>query len=62
MAVDMASFDSALKEIYKETNYNNVTMMKRPLLALLPKFKMFGGRANADPNPIRRSTESIGVV
>ena len=44
MAVDMASFDSALKEIYKETNYNNVTMMKRPLLALLPKFKMFGGR------------------
>ena len=49
MAVDLTSFSDALKEIYRESNYNNVTMKKRPLMALLPKFKMFGGRSMPVP-------------
>ena len=50
MALTIDAFDAALKEIYRESNYSNTTMKKRPLMALLPKFTMFGGKRMPLPN------------
>lgn len=38
------NFDPALKQLYKQSNVENLTYKRRPMLGLLPKFEGFGGR------------------
>lgn len=40
----VTSFDPALKQIYRDSNLNNLTYKMRPLLGMLKKFEGFGGR------------------
>jgi hypothetical protein len=44
MALDMTSFDAALKEHYNDQRVINMVYKNNPLLALIPKFEDFGGR------------------
>ena len=44
MALDMTSFDAALKEHYTDQRVENMVYKDNPLLALLPKYEDFGGR------------------
>lgn len=44
MALDMTSFDAALKVHYGPQRLAEIAFKKRPLLALMPKYTKFGGR------------------
>lgn len=44
MALDMTSFDAALKEHYTEQRINNMCYKDNPFLALVSKMESFGGR------------------
>lgn len=44
MALDMTSFDAALKEYYVDQRVQNLTYRRNPLLALMPKREDFVGR------------------
>jgi hypothetical protein len=44
MALDLTSFDAALKEHYTDQRIQNMTYQDRPLLAMLSKSENFGGR------------------
>lgn len=44
MALDLTSFDAALKQHYTAERVENMTYMENPLYALLPKYENFGGR------------------
>jgi hypothetical protein len=44
MALDMTSFDAALKEHYTDDRVLNLVYKDNPALALLPKMESFGGR------------------
>jgi predicted lipoprotein with Yx(FWY)xxD motif len=44
MALDLTSFDAALKEHYTDQRIQNMTYQDRPLLAMLSKKEDFGGR------------------
>jgi hypothetical protein len=59
MALDMTTFDAALKDYYTDDVVQNMVYKKNPLLALLPKMKEFYGRRLPIPiiygNPQGRS-------
>lgn len=59
MALDMVSFDAALKEHYTDDRVENMVYMDNPLLALISKMEDFGGRNLPVPiifgNPQNRS-------
>ena len=59
MALDMTSFDAALKEHYSDQRVKNMVYKDNPLFALLPKKEDFGGRNYPIPliygNPQGRS-------
>jgi hypothetical protein len=44
MALDMTSFDAALKQHYTSDQVQNMVYKDNPLLALLPKYEDFGGK------------------
>lgn len=44
MALDLTSFDAALKVHYTDDRVQNMTYQDAPLLALLPKMEKFGGK------------------
>lgn len=44
MALDLVSFDAALKEHYTDQRIENMVYKDNPLLALIPKYEDFGGR------------------
>lgn len=44
MALDVTSFDAALKQHYTDDRVLNMVYADNPLLALIPKFENFGGR------------------
>ena len=44
MALDMTSFDAALKEHYTDQRVENLVYKDNPFLALAPKYENFGGR------------------
>lgn len=44
MALDMTSFDAALKEHYTDDRVQDMVYKDNPLMALLPKMENFGGR------------------
>lgn len=44
MALDLVSFDAALKQHYTSDRIENMVYSDNPLLALLPKYEQFGGR------------------
>ncbi len=44
MALDMTSFDAALKEHYTDDRVQDMVYKDNPLMALLPKMEAFGGR------------------
>ncbi len=44
MALDMTSFDAALKQHYTNDRIENMVYADNPLLALLPKYEQFGGK------------------
>lgn len=44
MALDLTSFDAALKQHYTSDRIENMVYADNPLLALLPKYEQFGGR------------------
>lgn len=48
MATNMTNFDNALKYLYRDSQYNDLTFKRRPLFALLSKFEGFGGKGKAD--------------
>lgn len=59
MALDMNTFDAALKEHYTDDRVENLVYEDNPLLALMPKMEEFGGRNLPVPiifgNPMNRS-------
>lgn len=59
MALDLTSFDSALKQHYTNDRVENMVYMDNPFLALVPKMEQFGGRNHPIPliygNPQGRS-------
>ena len=63
MALDMTSFDAALKEHYNDQRVINMVYKNNPLLALIPKFEDFGGRNYRLPliygNPQGRSASFV---
>ncbi len=44
MALDLTSFDAALKQHYTNDRVENMVYMDNPFLALVPKMEQFGGR------------------
>ena len=44
MALDLVSFDSALKEHYTPERVQRLTYKENPLYAMLPKYENFGGK------------------
>ena len=44
MALDLNSFDAALKQHYTSDRIENMVYKDNPLLALMPKYEQFGGR------------------
>lgn len=44
MALDLSSFDAALKQHYTSERVENMVYMDNPFLALVPKYEAFGGR------------------
>lgn len=44
MALDLSTFDAALKQHYTSDRVENMTYMDNPLLALMPKMTDFGGK------------------
>jgi hypothetical protein len=44
MALDLTSFDAALKEHYTSDRVENMVYMDNPFLALIPKYESFGGK------------------
>ena len=44
MALDMTSFDAALKQHYTDDRVLNLVYKDNPLLALMPKYESFGGK------------------
>lgn len=44
MALDMTSFDAALKEHYTDQRIFNMVYADNPLMALMPKYENFGGK------------------
>ena len=58
-ALDLVSFEEALKEHYKGDTVEDLVYKNRPLLALMPKYSKFGGRVMPIPvmnaNPQNRS-------
>lgn len=44
MALDMTSFQSALKQHYTNDRVENTVYKDNPLLALMPKYEQFGGK------------------
>lgn len=44
MALDLTSFDAALKQHYTNDRIENMVYKDNPLLALIPKYEQFGGR------------------
>ena len=59
MALDMTSFDAALKQHYTDDMVLNLVYKDNPLLALMPKYESFGGKNHPIPliygNPQGRS-------
>lgn len=44
MALDMISFDAALKQHYTDERVQNMVYQDQPFLAMVPKYEKFGGR------------------
>jgi hypothetical protein len=70
MALDMTSFDAALKQHYTDDMVLNLVYKDNPLLALMPKMESFGGKNLPIPliygNPQGRSAtfataQSVGA-
>ena len=59
MALDITSVTQALKDHYKPLRVQNMVYQDNPLLAIMPKYKKFGGENMPIPllygNPQRRS-------
>jgi len=61
MALDLQTFDAALKEHYTDLRVKNLVYRNNPMLAMLPKMERFGGRNLPIPltfgNPMSRSVD-----
>lgn len=59
MALDLVSFQAALKQHYPDSKIENLVYANNPLLALMPKYTQFGGEVLKQPliygNPQNRS-------
>lgn len=61
MALDLTTFDAALKEHYTDDRVKNLVYRNNPMVALMPKMERFGGRNLPVPiqfaNPMSRSVD-----